>query len=264
MSVYWFQLRNAFLSRFRYKSNTLWGIFRGAIWILPQYFLWQALFLNKGTVNNVTIEQMITFIFISNLLSQGLSLSGSRKFEERMKSGDICVDLIRPADPRFLFICDMLGNVVLEFLTRGLPVFLVSLIFLSRIMPPASLLHGGLFILSFLLSMTLALVFQLLVAIAAFWFLSVWLMDWVLQFFEGLFSGGIVPLWFMPLWIQHIAAWLPFQAMRFTPIQIYLGKLSVQESFIAIIIQLTWILVLMLIQQLLWQRGIRRIVVLGG
>ena len=37
-------------------------------------------------------------------------------------------------------------------------------------------------------------------------------------------SGSVLPLWFMPGWLQAIAAALPFQAATYTPLAIYFGR----------------------------------------
>ena len=102
------------------------------------------------------------------------------------------------------------------------------------------------------------------IGIAAFWFLSVWLLGWVFRFLESLFSGAYVPLWLMPGWVQTVSQWLPFRAIRYTPLQIYLGNYTHIEALAAIGVQLLWICLLSLLQALLWRRGVRRIVVLGG
>ena len=262
--AYLYQLRNAFISRVKYRGNMLWGLAWGIVALLPQVFLWRALFGDSYTVAGVTLAQMMTFLVISRLVSQGISLKTGRVFEERMKSGDISLDMVRPSDPRLLASAQAAGESMVNILLEGLPVFLVAIVIVGGILPPETGLHFMLFMISVTLAIILSIVFQMLVGLAAFWFLSVWLLDWVLRFFLALFSGGIVPLWFMPQWVQHVAVWLPFQAMHFTPIQIYLGRYSVEESIMAIGVQVIWIILLYLVQKMLWWRGVHRIVVLGG
>ena len=257
-------MRNTIISRIKYRGNMFWGLMWGIVALLPQIFLWQALFADGQTVAGVTLAHMMTFLVIGRLLSRSISLGTGRLFEERMKSGDIALDMVRPSDPRLLASAQAAGESVVAILLEGLPVFLLAIILVGGIMPAETGLHFLLFLVSTVLAILLSVVFQMLVGLAAFWFLSVWLLDWVLRFFLALFSGGIVPLWFMPVWVQNVAAWLPFQAMHFTPIQIYLGRYTVQEAIVAIGIQLLWITVLYLLQKVLWWRGVHRIVVLGG
>ena len=37
-------------------------------------------------------------------------------------------------------------------------------------------------------------------------------------------TGVIVPFTFFPEWFQQVVAWLPFQAISYVPVTIYLGK----------------------------------------
>ena len=39
-----------------------------------------------------------------------------------------------------------------------------------------------------------------------------------------------MPMTYFPVAVQKVAAWLPFQHIAFTPLQIYLGKLSGMDA----------------------------------
>jgi ABC-2 type transport system permease protein len=93
---------------------------------------------------------------------------------------------------------------------------------------------------------------------------SLEVLEWFVGFFHDIFSGELVPLWFLPDWLQRIAWALPFQAMRFTPVAIYLGRYSHAEITRLLAVQAGWIAAVAAAQSLLWKRGLRRIVVHGG
>jgi ABC-type uncharacterized transport system permease subunit len=76
-------------------------------------------------------------------------------------------------------------------------------------------------------------------------------------------SGAVIPLWFMPGWLQAIADFLPFQAATFTPLSIYFGRPSGGLAA-ALAVQLLWVLVLLGICAWVWSRAQRRVVVQGG
>ena len=262
--VYLIQMRNTIISRIKYRGNMFWGLAWSVAALLPQVFLWRALFGDAETVAGATLAQMYTFLVISRLISNGINLRTGRLFEERMKSGDVALDMLRPCDPRNLSSAQAGGESIVGMLLDGLPTFLIAIVIVGGILPPATGAHFILFLLSTALAIALSVVFQMLIGLAAFWFLSVWLLDWCIRFFLALFSGGIVPLWFMPQWVQTVAAWLPFQYMHFVPIQIYLGNYTVEESVFAIALQVLWIALLYILQKILWRSAVHRMVVLGG
>jgi ABC-type uncharacterized transport system permease subunit len=76
-------------------------------------------------------------------------------------------------------------------------------------------------------------------------------------------SGSVLPLWFMPGWLQTIAGVLPFQAAAFTPVAIYFGR-PPGGLGPALAVQALWVAVLAALCALVWSRARHRVVVQGG
>ena len=49
-----------------------------------------------------------------------------------------------------------------------------------------------------------------------------------------LLSGVLIPIAFFPKALQILSAWLPFEHIAYTPLQIYLGKLSPADALLAV------------------------------
>ena len=74
-------------------------------------------------------------------------------------------------------------------------------------------------------------------------------------------ARSIIPFWIFPDWLRGVAEILPFKAIYFTPISLYMGTMPVGE---ALAFQGAWLLALVLLSQGLWKLMMRRIVVQGG
>ena len=75
---------------------------------------------------------------------------------------------------------------------------------------------------------------------------------------DSLISGGfVVPLRFLPSWIEKIALLLPFPYAMYFPILAWMGKLSVGELFQVIGMQIMWILLFFGLFTVLWKKGVR-------
>ena len=59
-------------------------------------------------------------------------------------------------------------------------------------------------------------------------------------------------------------AWLPFEHIAYTPLQIYLGNLDRAQALQALGIQWLWVVVLLVLAHLWWNRCLGSITIHGG
>jgi len=79
-----------------------------------------------------------------------------------------------------------------------------------------------------------------------------------------LLSGLLIPVAFFPHWAQIVFAFLPFEHIASTPLQIYLGKLSGGAAWRTIGLAWVWVVVLLVLGHLWWLRASRKITIHGG
>jgi ABC-2 type transport system permease protein len=79
-----------------------------------------------------------------------------------------------------------------------------------------------------------------------------------------LLSGLLIPMAFFPDKARTVLAWLPFEHIAYTPLQIYLGKLDRAAAFRALGIQWFWVIALLLLAHVWWERSVRKITIHGG
>ncbi len=264
MKAYLCQARNAYKRVMCYKANVFFRILRSAVVIFPQLFFWKAIYAGHDAVAGINLSQMLTYVVLSRFVRISTSVGGASDIESRMKTGSIGIDLLRPLSPRLLFVFQNLGASFADLLLDGLPVLLICVLALGGIEPPSSAINLICFIIALAGALIITVSMEILMGTFAFWFLNVWLLGWIMHFFDLVLSGGVVPLWFYPDWLRSIASALPFQAAKFLPVAIYLGEYSGVEIIRAFMTQAMWIVILISVQSFLWKKGIKRIVVFGG
>ena len=249
-----------------YIKNTMVFLLFSAFGLLIQYSAWYALYWSVDfmPVMGRSFETMLSYQILMVLIRSFTDANGiSRQLEQRMVSGEIALDFLRPVAPRGMLIARSWGEKIFQMAT-DLVVFSVAVLAVGGIQSPASIEMMGLFLLSLCLGYLINLMFELLMGTFAFWFVEVNTLKWFIDFFQLAMSGAIVPLWLLPDWLQFCTKLLPFQAILYAPAQIYLGGMSNMEIVQTMGLQVFWILLLMGLQELLWRRRKRRIVVLGG
>ena len=255
----------SFKSMWTYRFNAYIGIFYDLLGLAVPLLVWQALYLSNGgkPVEGKSLSDIITYVFIARITTMFVSSNLAIYMHERVRSGNIALDFMRPQSPLISFMSISIGDAFYSIIFRGLPLMVIAPL-ISSMQAPASALFFVLFIFSILLGFILNTILETLFGMLAFWQLDVDLIGWFTSIFYILLSGTMVPLWFFPDWLRVISQWLPFQAAFFLPIQLYMGQIPIGETINVFFVQLGWIAALMVLQKIVWSRCVRRIVVAGG
>jgi ABC-2 type transport system permease protein len=81
---------------------------------------------------------------------------------------------------------------------------------------------------------------------------------------ELIVSGRLVPMTLMPIWVQRVAFFLPFQWTFYFPIEALVGDLPPQQLFIGLGMQILWILIGLVAVNIMWHFGIKRYSAVGN
>ena len=226
-------------------------------------FFWTAVYGGGGAVEGITLPMMITYATLSNV--QGLVTSSWVQWEvqRKVRDGNIVIDLIRPYGFLRSLAASNLGGALLWGGPMAVLTLAASLLFVD-LQPPASPAAGLAYLASLSLAMVVNFCLLTMVGLVAFWTLELVGFNMIFEFVSLFLSGGLIPLWFLPLWAWRIAEWLPFQSLAHLPLSIYIGKIEGAAMWIALLKQAAWIVVLVVVVRLLWRAAERKLIVQGG
>lgn len=262
MSIYSGYFRNAFLQQLAYRGNYWLRLTGGGLAVLIQYYLWLAVYgAAAGPLNGYTLRDALTYAIVAAACEELLQME--LRSDQKVRDGSIALSLAKPADWELMVFAETAGWCVFRFAAVAVPTYLIALA-LGVVGPPASLLHGLSFLLSLALAFGLLFAFSYLTGLASFWTKA----GWGFVDFQGIliafFAGRFIPLALYPVWLQHIAAWLPFQGMYYLPLSIYLGKVEPGALAGALAGQAAWLVALVWLSRRLWWGAVRRLTVQGG
>ena len=233
-----------------------------SLFVFMQVYVWRAL-LHAGAVDGVTLPQMTTYVALSKGIRALTRTSAELVIEERLESGNICFDLVRPLSFRRQMALSDAGRCVTELMFHAIPAFfLVAVVF--GVTPPASFEGSIIFTALLILGVVVSYYIRYIVGLLSFFFIKASSLSWVFGTIEGFLSGGLVPLWFYPDWLVRIAMAIRFRFIYFTPISVYLGKTTGSDLRSELLMYGVWIVLLVAIESFLWRSAIRRLVVQGG
>lgn len=262
LSPYLAFAKKSFLSRSAYRFDHFMGILNTLMRIFIFWGIYLALYNGKNEVDGITMT-MVTTNFILSMGLGAVFCVNDYYLPNRIQNGSIANELLLPVSIHGRMLADNLGNALFQLVFHFVPAVIISILAIG-IHAPASVPMLVLFFLSALLGYGVLWTISFALQMLAFWLLNVWSIMTIKNVFVNVLSGSMIPLWFMPEWMQGILTFTPFSSIYFTPVQIYLGQLSFSEIIEGFAIQAVWILLFVFLGQILWKQGQKKLVVQGG
>jgi viologen exporter family transport system permease protein len=256
--------RHSFRRYSTYRVATAAGAFTNTVFGLIRAFVLIALWRNRTTIGGYDVTDAVTFCFLSQALMGPVDVfGGSLDLAERIRTGDIAIDLYRPVDLQAWWLATDAGRAAFHLLGRGLPPMLLgALAFRLRFPPDAAAWVGtGC---SVALAILVAFGIRYLVGLAAFWLLDDRGLTLVAATVAQFFSGLLVPLVLVPGWLGALAKALPWASTMQVPIDIWLGQHRGADLVGALGQQALWALALLAVGRAIGAAAHRKVVVQGG
>lgn len=249
-----------------YRIETAAGVFTNTVFGFILAYTYAALWDERPQLGGYDMSQALTYVWLGQaLLMTCVMMGGGFEDEliERIRTGDIAVDLYRPVDLQLWWLAGDLGRAAFHLLGRGIvPMIFGSLAF-DLAMPGSPGIWVA-FLVAVGLGVVVSFAIRYLVALSAFW-----LLDGAgaaqMSFLAGMFfSGMLLPLNVFPGVLGEVARALPWSALLQVPADVFLGKHTGWGLVRVYAFQASWALVLLLAGRLLQSVATRRVVVQGG
>ncbi|MBB5117750.1 ABC transporter permease [Streptomyces eurocidicus] len=249
-----------------YRVATAAGVFTNTVFGFVIACTFSALWDERPHLGGYDRSQALTFVWVSQGLLAVMSLLGGgfqEELQERIRSGDIAVDLYRPADLQLWWLAADLGRAGFQLLGRGVvPLSVGALAF--ELALPADPLRWLVFLLSALLGVVVGFGLRFLVALCAFWLLDGAGVNMISALLCMFFTGMTLPLTVFPGLFGEIARLLPWAAVLQVPVDVLLGVHSGAGLARALAFQALWAVLLLAAGRATQSLATRKVVVQGG
>lgn len=214
--------------------------------------------------------QTTTYIWLTQILFGIVPWTVNRADFDSIRKGTIALDLIKPTSIFNLIFSKTLSWKLVGMLSRGIPIFLLSLI-LSLIFPNMGLelklpntMHFLLFIVAVFLAIQLSTLITTSMYCLAFYFTSITNFVSTIGSVAYILSGMVIPLSFFPKWILGGLNLQPFKYIVDLPAQIFNGIYDMNTAIIGIFIQIMWIIIFYAINYIIYKDIEGKIELNGG
>lgn len=238
-------------------TNTVFGFLR-------VYVLFAVVTAAGGVAAGYTAEQLSSYNWITQGLLGVVLLWGWNELADKVRTGEVVGDLLRPVNPIWTYFATDLGRAGFAACTRLVgPIAVGSLVF--PFYWPHHLASYPLFTVSVLLAVTVCFALRYLVNLSAFWFLdnrgvlALWAMV------SGLGGGLYFPMDFLPGWLAFTTQYLtPLPSIMQFPADVFVERGGAGGQLTRLGVQAVWAVVCLAVAAAVQRRAVRKLVIQGG
>ena len=264
MSLYFEIAKKSFQRQTAYRTATLAGLLTNLFFgVLRGTILIAVYNAQTSVVPDYSVHDAITYAGLTQAFIGSAALWGWYDMIKSIKSGEVATDLARPFDYYNYWLAQDLGRSLYQLITRGALLMLAFILVFGAALPTAPG-QWLLFACSTLLALMLSFSYRFLVSAIGFW--TVDAVGWMRLASLSILlpTGFMIPLAFMPAWLQTLCYLTPFPGFINTPVDIYLGRLPVDTAWDLIAGQVLWLLALVALGRLTASVGRRKLTIQGG
>ncbi|MGZ4614286.1 MAG: ABC transporter permease, partial [Actinomycetes bacterium] len=207
-----------------YRQAAVAGMFTNIVFgVIKLSVLLAVVDQTGGTVAGYDRASLSTYVWVSQGLIAVVYVFGWTELSQRVRTGDIAVDLARPVDLQLSWLATDLGRALYSVGARAVIPLIVGAALFGFSVPhdPVAIL---LLAPAVLLAVVISFACRFLVNLAAFWILEVRGLVTLYVLTMNLLCGLIVPVQLFPPWLKVLAYCTPFPWLLQAPCDLVTGQ----------------------------------------
>jgi len=267
MKQYLSFFRIRFLAGLQYRAAAWAGIATQYAWGGLTILMYRAFYQSGTNSFPMSFPALSSYIWLQQaFLAMFMTWFYDNDIFESITSGGVAYELCRPCDLYTMWFVKNMAIRLSRVVLRCVPVLLVAAVLPASygISLPASWIAALLFPISLILGFLVLIAFSMLIYLSAFYTLSPMGIRILATSVMEFFCGALIPIPFLPAWLQPVMYALPFASMQNTPFLIYTGHLNHTAALERMGLQLLWLLLLLGAGRLLVNHAQKRVTVQGG
>lgn len=247
-----------------YRLAALGGLVANATFgLLKVALLFAAVRTSGGELAGYDVATMSSYIWISQGLLGSVNLMGRTEMAERIRSGDVAVDFLRPVDVHLASVTTEVGRATFALIPRGIPSVAIGALVVGMAVPdhPSAYVVGAV---SLALGIVVSATTVYLVAATGFWLVETRGVAILYMVVSGFLAGLFVPIAMFPTWLHAVATATPFPSMMMYPVDVLSGRVEGLAALGLVGLQLLWLALTLTAGQVATRAGRRRLEVQGG
>lgn len=266
MKSYLSYFRLRFITNLQYRIEAVAGICTQIFFALIFIMVYLA-FYESGGDTPMNWQELVNYLWLhQSFFALVYPFDRESELLSMIKNGNLAYELIRPQDFYFKWYIKMLAKRLAAVLLRFVPLIILAILlpYPFHLSASYSINNFIIFIVALILGLFLVTALNLLMHILTMFTLDEKGTMITYSVIAEIFMGGTIPIPFFPIWLKHIAEFLPFRFIGDFPFRIYSNSIPLKEAHILIIGSIIWIIITVLLGYLISRVSLRKAVIQGG
>lgn len=267
MSLYLSYFKLRIMMFMQYRISAIAGLTTQFFWGMMLIFIYIAFYTNGSDVSSISLSQLISYTWLHQAFYALLSVrQNDDEIANSIKSGNVAYEIIRPYNLYFWWYIKVFAKRISAGILRVVPVIVLAFMLPEpyNLSLPSSVLNFVLFLVSLIFGIFIVTGINMLVYTIGFYTYNQTGISQIINSFIELLSGALIPVVFLPIFIQNATYYLPFRMITDLPFRLYSNNIGIYEGLISIGMQVIWIVILIIIGNLIVKKSLKKVFVQGG
>lgn len=262
LAKYFYTFKISWQQQIEFRLNTFIRLLIAFISLVSVFYLWSNIYGERAALLGYSKPQMVTYYVLVGYLFS--AIYASLPIREEIQDGSLSSYITKPISYLSYHYCQTLARRLFR-LCLSLPI-LIGIFFLFRdqlylITAPKAYL---LLLFTSFQAINIVILIDMILNSLEFWMFGSNSLSLVTDTVVSFFAGTLIPIFFLPKYIQQISTFLPFKYVGFFLIDSFLGRLSAIQVATGIVVQTLWTIILLLIVKLIWNAGLKKFEAVGN
>lgn len=226
--------------------------------LLVIYFLWEFASRIQPEIFGYSRPQILTYVLGGHILRSVVLAIRSADIHAQISSGDLSNFLLKPMSYFKYWVAKDFADKVLNLGFVFLEILLIVKLFNVSLFAQQNLFYLSLFLVALPVAMALFFFVSLTLSLLGFWMPeNPWPTRFLFNVVTEILAGGLFPLDILPVRVFMAVKFLPTSFFLFGPLNIYLGRLSINEAVLSLGLGVFWLGIFYYLARVVWLRGLR-------
>jgi ABC-2 type transport system permease protein len=256
IELYFQQFKTTLATMFAYRVSLLIWMIGQVLEPLVYLIVWSLVSnFNGGSVGDYSTRQFAAYYILLMVVNQVTYTWIMYEFEYRVREGILSVSLLKPVHPIHSDIADNISSKIITIPFILLVAGGLALLFHPSLSPqPWAIV---LFFPALILAFAVRFILEWTLALSAFWTTRVGAINQTYFILILFLSGQFAPLTLLPVPVQITANILPFKWLIGYPVDLLMGRLTINEALIGLVAQSIWLIISLILLRIVWRQGVK-------